>query len=87
MGRQKLYESDPGNRTWQTGLMTDYRLLGDVLVQKEEWGGALQNYNAAIRNRANDHSKGSLETPDCKKPSPCSMSNAPTHWSTGAMKC
>ena len=49
MGRQKLYESDPGNRTWQTGLMTDYRLLGDVLVQKEEWGGALQNYNAAIQ--------------------------------------
>ena len=47
--RQKLYESDPGNRTWQTGLMTDYRLLGDVFVQKEEWRGALQNYDAAIR--------------------------------------
>ena len=29
--------------------MTDYRLLGDVLVQKEEWGGALQNYDVAIR--------------------------------------
>jgi tetratricopeptide (TPR) repeat protein len=48
-GRQKLYDSDPGNTYWQSGLATDSRLLGDILMQKEDWRRALQNYNTAIR--------------------------------------
>jgi tetratricopeptide (TPR) repeat protein len=47
--RQKLYDSDPGNSYWQSGLATDSRLLGDILVQRQNWKGALQSYNTAIR--------------------------------------
>jgi hypothetical protein len=47
--RQMLYDSDPGNSYWQSGLATDSRLLGDILMQKQNWRGALQSYNTAIR--------------------------------------
>jgi hypothetical protein len=46
-GRAKLYETDPGNMQWRAGLATDETLLGDVLLQQGEWGGALRNYRAA----------------------------------------
>lgn len=47
--RQKLYEGDPSNVLWRIGLVTDYTSLGDVLMQKEDWRGASQNYSLAIR--------------------------------------
>jgi tetratricopeptide (TPR) repeat protein len=47
--RQKLYEGDPGNMLWRTGLATDETLLGDVLLQKGDWGAALQNYKSAAQ--------------------------------------
>lgn len=47
--RKKLYEGDPANVSWRTGLVTDYMLLGDVLMQKEDWRGASQSYNEAVR--------------------------------------
>ena len=48
-GRQKLYESDPGNSAWRGGLIADYTYLADTLMQKQDWRGALQNYDAALR--------------------------------------
>jgi tetratricopeptide (TPR) repeat protein len=48
-GRKRLYEGDPGNMDWRTGLTRDYTLLADLLMQKEDWRGASQNYNAALR--------------------------------------
>ena len=59
-GRQKLYESDPGNSAWQSGLMTDYTCLADMLMQKQDWRGALQNYNAAIRIVRGTRAQGSF---------------------------
>jgi tetratricopeptide (TPR) repeat protein len=47
--RKTLYEGDPGNVLWRTGLATDYTLLGDMLMQTEDFRGASQSYNAAIR--------------------------------------
>ena len=64
-GRQKHYESDPGNPAWRSSLITDYALLADTLVQKEDWRGALQNYGAALRIvegvAARDPSNASLQ--------------------------
>jgi hypothetical protein len=48
-GRKKLYEGDPGNMDWRTGLTRDYTLLADLLMQKQDWRGASQNYNAALQ--------------------------------------
>jgi tetratricopeptide (TPR) repeat protein len=48
-GREKLYQADPGNVAWRNGLIVDYRSLADVLMQQEEWEGALQNYSSAIQ--------------------------------------
>jgi tetratricopeptide (TPR) repeat protein len=48
-GRKKLYEGDPGNMDWRTGLERDYTLLADLLMQKQDWRGASQNYNAALQ--------------------------------------
>ena len=47
--RKKLFESDPGNVLWRTGLIADYLLLGDTLSQLKDFRGAAQNYNAAIQ--------------------------------------
>jgi hypothetical protein len=47
--RQKLYQGDPGNMVWRTGLARDEMLLGDVLMQQGDWGGALQNYKSATQ--------------------------------------
>jgi tetratricopeptide (TPR) repeat protein len=46
--RKKLFESDPGNVLWRTGLIADYLLLGDTLSQLKDFRGASQNYNAAV---------------------------------------
>jgi tetratricopeptide (TPR) repeat protein len=46
--RKQLYESDPGNMSWQTGLATDYTSLGDLLMKQERWIDAAENYSAAI---------------------------------------
>jgi tetratricopeptide (TPR) repeat protein len=48
-GREQLYATDPGNTAWRSGLIMDYTLLADTLMQKEDWQGALENYDAAIR--------------------------------------
>ncbi|MGA2292128.1 hypothetical protein [Bradyrhizobium sp.] len=47
--RQKLYEDDPGDMLWRTGLARDEMLLGDTLMQKGDWGAALQNYKSATQ--------------------------------------
>src|SRR6185503_17834416 len=49
VNRKKLFESDPGNVLWRTGLIADYLLLGDTLSQLKDFRGAAQNYNAAIQ--------------------------------------
>jgi tetratricopeptide (TPR) repeat protein len=46
---RRLYEGDPGNVSWRNGLVTDYMLLGDVQMKKEDWRGASQSYAEAIR--------------------------------------
>jgi HAMP domain-containing protein len=46
--RKELYESDPGNMSWQTGLANDYTSLGDLLMKQERWTDAAENYSAAI---------------------------------------
>jgi tetratricopeptide (TPR) repeat protein len=46
---RRLYEGDPGNVSWRNALVTDYMLLGDVLMKKEDWRGASQSYGEAIR--------------------------------------
>lgn len=61
-GRKKLYDSDPGNVLWRTGLATDYTWLGDTLLQKQDWRGALRNYNAAIPIAEGIVSKNPAET-------------------------
>jgi tetratricopeptide (TPR) repeat protein len=45
--RKTLYRSDPGNIDWCIGLVTDYMRLGDLLVQKGDWRGAIRIYNEA----------------------------------------
>ena len=47
--RKKLYEGDPSNIQWRSGLVTDYILAGDVMMQKLDWVRASQTYNNAIR--------------------------------------
>jgi len=47
--RKKLFESDPGNVAWRTGLATDQKLLGDVLKDLKEFRAAFQNYGAAAQ--------------------------------------
>jgi tetratricopeptide (TPR) repeat protein len=46
--RGKLYASDPGNKLWRTSLATDLTLLGDVLMQQQKSGEALQDYDSAL---------------------------------------
>jgi tetratricopeptide (TPR) repeat protein len=46
---KKLHEGDPGNVPWRNRLVIDYTSLGDVLVQKEDWNGASQNYDMAAQ--------------------------------------
>jgi hypothetical protein len=48
-GRKKLYQSDPGNMDWVTGLATDYTRLGDIFWARSDWRNALRNYNEAAR--------------------------------------
>ena len=45
--RKKLFEIDPANVSWRTGLATDHKLLGDILHELKDFRGALQNYAAA----------------------------------------
>ncbi|MEY9360907.1 tetratricopeptide (TPR) repeat protein [Bradyrhizobium yuanmingense] len=48
-GHKSLYNGDPGNLLWATGLATDYIRLGDLLARKQDWRGALRSYNEAAR--------------------------------------
>lgn len=48
-GHKKLYQRDPGNIDWCDGLATDHIRLGDVLLRKQDWRGALVNYDEGIR--------------------------------------
>jgi tetratricopeptide (TPR) repeat protein len=45
--RRKLFDFDPDNVNWQTGLATDYLLLGDTLMELKDFTGATQTYTAA----------------------------------------
>jgi tetratricopeptide (TPR) repeat protein len=47
--RKQILEGDPGNMAWRTGITTDYTLLGDTLMEKEDWREASRTYNDAIR--------------------------------------
>jgi tetratricopeptide (TPR) repeat protein len=47
--RKKLYEGDPGNVIWRHDLAVDYTLLGDVLMQEEQWSEASQDYDLAAQ--------------------------------------
>jgi tetratricopeptide (TPR) repeat protein len=47
--RRKLFESDPGNVPWRTGLATDQKMLGETLKELKDFRGALQNYAAATQ--------------------------------------
>ena len=47
--RKRLYRRDPGNADWRIGLATDDTRLGDVLIRKKDWQGALRSYNEAVQ--------------------------------------
>jgi tetratricopeptide (TPR) repeat protein len=47
--RKQLYRRDPGNADWRIGLATDNTRLGDVLMRKNDWQGALRSYNEAVQ--------------------------------------
>jgi hypothetical protein len=47
--RKRLYQRDPGNADWRIGLATDDARLGDLLVRKKNWFGALRSYNEAVQ--------------------------------------
>lgn len=47
--REKLYASDPENADWLNGLVAEHTSLGDLLMARREWHGALDHYGEAAK--------------------------------------
>jgi tetratricopeptide (TPR) repeat protein len=48
-GERQLYQGDPDNKAWTTGWVRDAIRLGDMLKARQDWHGAVGNYNDAAR--------------------------------------